>query len=79
MPKSSAELSPEEYNEEVFFCQNCHSLAVIVDEVLADKDWDGTFCGKCFSTNIGRCKFGEWLEEEERREAKKREIEWSKL
>lgn len=51
----------------------------MTDESMADEDWDGSYCGKCFSANIGRCKFGEWLEEEERCEAKRKEIEWSKL
>ena len=77
--QNSSQLTQEEYNEEVFYCLNCHSLCVIVDDSLADDDWDGSHCGKCFSTNIGRCKFGEWLEEEERREACKQEmddIEW---
>lgn len=77
--RSSSELTPEEYNEEVYYCKGCHSLAVMTDESMADEDWDGSYCGKCFSANIGRCKFGEWLEEEERCEAKRKEIEWSKL
>lgn len=75
---SSSELTPEEYNEIVYYCKSCHSLAVVRDESVVDNDWDGSYCEKCYSTNIGRCKFGEWLEEEERREAKRREIEWNR-
>ena len=64
--------------ETVFFCQNCHSLHILVDETMADKDWDGSYCGKCFSTNIGECTMAEWLAEEERRKQAKREREWRK-
>jgi len=76
--QSSKDLSPEEYNEPVYYCQSCHSLNVVVDEGMAGPDWDGSYCGKCYSTHVVCGKFGEWLEEEERRAAKKREIEWSK-
>ena len=76
--QNSSELTPEEYNEEVYYCTNCHSLFVITDETMADEDWDGSYCGKCFSANIGVCKFGDWLKEEERREEKRREIEWNR-
>lgn len=77
--KSSSDLTQEEYDEEVYYCTACHSLAVIVDESMADEDWDGSYCGKCFSAHIDKIRFGEWLEEEERREAKRKEIEWNKL
>ena len=75
---SSRELTLEEYSEPVYYCRSCHSLCVIVDESMASDDWDGSYCGKCHSADIGECCIGEWLEEEERREAKRREIEWSK-
>ena len=68
----------EEYLEPVYYCRSCHSLHVIQDESMRDADWDGTYCGKCFSTDIAECTIGEWLEEEERRKKKRREIEWSK-
>ena len=76
--RSSEDLTPEEYNEEVFYCKSCHSLAVLTDESMADADWDGSYCGKCFSSNIGKCRFGEWLEEEEKWAATRREIEWNR-
>lgn len=76
--RSSKELSPEEYNEPVHYCRSCHSLCIVVDETLADADWDGSYCGKCYSARVSVCKFGDWLAEEERREAKRREIEWNK-
>lgn len=76
--KNSAQLTPDEYNEAVYYCKNCHSLHVLVDETMADEDWDGSYCGRCFSSNIGLCRFGEWLEEEERRERRRKEIEWNK-
>lgn len=72
------ELSAEEYNEKVYYCRSCHSLKVIMDETLAINGWDGSYCGKCQSTNIGECTIGEWLEEEQRRKEKRRQIEWSK-
>jgi len=50
----------------------------MIDDTLADADWDGSYCGKCHSTDIGICLFDEWMEEEKRREDKRREIEWSK-
>ena len=71
-------LSPEEYNEEVFFCKSCHSLKIILDENMAGDDWDGSYCGKCHSTNIGVCTIGEWLEEEARRKKVREAIEWNK-
>lgn len=76
--QSSRDLTVEEYNEKVFYCKSCHSLYILVDDSMADDDWDGSYCGKCNSANIGECTMGEWLEEEERRKAKRREIEWSK-
>lgn len=63
----------------VYYCKNCHSLCVIVDDSLAFEDWDGSYCGKCRSTKIGICTMDEWLAEEERRRKKREEIEWSKL
>lgn len=76
--RSSSELTVEEYNEPVHYCRSCHSLFVLVDETLAGEEWDGSYCGKCNSANIGVCPMGEWLEEEERREARRREMEWSR-
>lgn len=76
--RSSRDLTVEEYCEPVHYCKSCHSLYVLVDEGLATADWDGSYCGKCYSANIGVCQFGDWLAEEERREAKRREIEWNK-
>ena len=74
----SASLTVEEYNEPVYYCRSCHSLCVLTDESMASEDWDGSYCGNCYSTNIGQCTMGEWLDEEDRRAAKRREIEWSK-
>ena len=76
--RTSKDLTEEEYNEEVYFCRSCHSLLVLVDESLANEFWDGSYCGKCESTDIAVGKFGDWLREEERRKEKRREIEWSK-
>ena len=67
-----------EENDLVFYCKSCHSIKIMIDSTLADEDWDGSYCGDCRSTDIGICTIDEWLEEEERREKKKREIEWSK-
>ena len=77
--RNSSELTPEEYNEEVFYCLSCHSLYILTDENMISEDWDGSYCGKCYSAHIGRCTMGEWMEEEERRKAKRQEIEWNKL
>ena len=76
--RSSRDLSDEEYNEPVYYCRSCHSLCVMIDEHLADEDWDGCYCGKCHSTDIAVCSIGDWLKEEERRARKRKEIEWSK-
>lgn len=75
---NSRALTVEEASEPVFYCRSCHSLHIVTDETMAVGDWDGSHCGKCFSTDIGECPFGEWLAEEERREAKRREIEWNR-
>ena len=74
----SKELSFEERNEPVWYCRSCHSLCIVVDDTLAGEDWDGAYCGKCHSTDIGVCTMEEWLYEEERRKRKRRELEWSK-
>lgn len=63
----------------VYYCKSCHSLFVVIDDALAFGEWDGSYCGKCRSTNIGICTMDEWLAEEERRRKKREEIEWSKL
>lgn len=78
MQRNSDQLSPEEFYEPVFYCRSCHSLCVMVDETMASEGWNGTYCGKCGSTDIDEIPFGQWLQEEERRKAKRREIEWSK-
>lgn len=75
---SSNTLTLEEYNEEVYYCKSCHSLFVLQDEMLANENWDGSYCGKCHSTNIGVCKLGEWLAEEEERRRKQEIREWNK-
>jgi len=74
--KTSSDLSKDEYMEPVFFCKSCHSLLILVDEDLAGDGWDGSYCGKCHSTDIGACQFGDWLKEEERREQKRKELAW---
>lgn len=77
--RNSGDLSEEEYLEPVYYCRSCHSLCVVVDEDLADEDWDGSRCGRCNSTDIDVCSFGDWLKEEEKRIATRQEIEWNKL
>ena len=62
----------------VYYCRSCHSLCVLVDEELADDLWDGSYCGKCNSTDIGTCTIDEWLEEEEKIAEQKRRAEWRK-
>jgi len=62
----------------VYYCRSCHSLCILVDEIFAGEDWDGSYCGKCHSTDIGQCTMEEWLAEEERRRKKREEIEWNK-
>lgn len=67
-----------EDNDLVFYCKSCHSLCIVTDKTLISEDWDGSYCGKCMSTDIGICSIDEWLEEEERRRKKRQEIEWNK-
>ena len=76
--RNSSQLTPEEYNEPVYYCKSCHSLCIVVDGSMADADWDGSYCGKCYSANVGVCAFGKWLEEEEDMAEKRRAIEWRK-
>ncbi len=76
--ESNISLTVEEYQEPVYYCKSCHSLYVLVDDTLETNTWDGSYCGKCFSTDIGVCTMGEWLAEEERMKKRRREIEWSK-
>ncbi len=78
MRKTSRDLSDEEYNEPVYYCRSCHSLCILVDESLATDGWDGDYCGDCHSTDIGVCSIGDWMAEEERRERKRKQIEWSR-
>lgn len=71
-----------EEDELVYYCRNCHSLCIVVDESLASVSWtgwDGSYCGKCHSTDIAKCSMDEWLAEEERRKRKREELEWKKL
>lgn len=75
---SSSDLTIGEYNEEVCYCKHCHSLCIITDEDLANDDWDGSYCGKCNSTDIGVCKFGDWLRVQEEIDDRKRKAEWNK-
>lgn len=70
--------SPESDNTPVYYCKTCHSLCVVMDESLANEHWDGSYCGKCYSADIGVCSFDEWYAEEERRRKKLEEIEWNK-
>ena len=68
-----------EYDDEpVYYCRSCHSLLIKFDETLANDDWDGSYCAKCHSCDIGTCSIEEWVAEEERRKEKRRQIEWSK-
>lgn len=76
--RSSKDLTSEEYSEPVFYCRSCHSLYIVGGDDSSGDDWDGSYCGKCGSTNIGECAFGVWLEVEEVKEKKRREIEWNK-
>lgn len=76
--ENNPNLQPELDEDLVYYCKTCHSLCVISDETFASGFWDGSYCGKCFSTDIGTCTIEEWLEEEERRRKTKERIEWSK-
>ena len=76
--RSSSELTVDEYIEPVFYCRNCHSLAIIKDDSIASDGWDGCYCNKCGSTNIGEKPFGDWLYEEEQKQKRRMEIEWNK-
>ena len=73
-----SDLLPELPEDYVYYCRSCHSLCVIMDDTLCVPGWDGSYCGKCHSTDIGMCSFDEWEAEEKRREKKRKEIEWSK-
>lgn len=64
--------------DNVFYCKHCHSLRILVNSDVADDDWDGAYCGKCGSTDIGECSIDEWLAEENRRKEVKRQIEWNR-
>ena len=75
---NSLQVTIGEQEEKVYYCQSCHSLHILIDDSIADDDWDGSYCAKCGSTDIGVTTIGEWLKEEQRRKDKRREIEWSK-
>ena len=53
-------------DDPVFYCADCHSLSIGVDEEGACDDWDGSYCLKCGGTDIRECKIFEWLDEEAR-------------
>lgn len=73
------EYQRREYDEEpVYYCRSCHSLKILVDETLANDDWDGSYCAVCHSADIDTCTIDEWLEEEEKRRKKREELEWRK-
>lgn len=65
-------------DEKVYYCRSCHSLCIVVDETMADDEWDGSYCAKCGSSNVGVTTIDEWCAEEKRRKDKRREIEWSR-
>jgi hypothetical protein len=71
-------LPPELDEGMVYYCKSCHSLCVIIDPAFESDAWDGSYCGKCYSADIGVCTFEEWLEEENRRRKKQEELEWKK-
>lgn len=73
----SKDLSLDEYTERVYYCRSCHSLHILVDDAATD-DWDGSYCAKCGSTDVGECMFGDWLAEEESRKEKELEREWNR-
>ena len=68
-----------EYDDEpVFYCRSCHSLNIVVDDSLSDKDWDGAYCADCHSCDIGTCDIEEWIAEDERMRRQKEEREWKR-
>ena len=67
-----------EDNDLVYYCKSCHSLCIITDSSLESEDWDGSYCGKCMSTDVGLCTMDEWLAEEDRRRKIALDIEWRK-
>lgn len=75
--ESSRDLTLSEYAEPVYYCRDCHSLHIL-DAGTANEDWDGCYCGKCGSTDIGQCAFGEWLEAEEEKKRREVGLEWSR-
>ncbi len=58
----------DEDTEQVCYCEDCHSLHVLIDSRFMNDGWDGLYCNNCGSTHIGKCTMQEWLKEEERRE-----------
>jgi len=80
--KTSFDLSRDDYDEPVFYCGNCHSLAIVESPYFSSDDeddedeWDGCYCNKCGSADVKVGRFGDWLREEEIRERKKKELEW---
>lgn len=51
--------SKEEYDKEpVFYCRHCLSLLIETIPNLNNSE----YCGKCNSTNVGKCNIHEWEE-----------------
>ena len=56
----------EDDEDKVYYCRSCHSLYILKDERFLSDEWDGSYCAKCSSTDVGVCTMEEWLREEER-------------
>ena len=68
-----------ESEDVVYYCRSCHSLYILFDDSIQMEGWDGSYCGKCQSTDIGQCTIDEWVREEEARKERKRIREWNRL
>lgn len=55
--------------DDVWYCRCCHSLYVKWEPGLANGSWDGSWCARCGSTDIGLVPFSEWQAEEAARDA----------
>lgn len=69
----------EDDDQLVYYCRSCHSLCIIQDENLAMDGWDGSYCGKCHSTDVAMETIDVWLAEEEQMRRKREELEWKRL